>query len=230
MLKAIIFDFNGVILLDEPYHFQSMSEAMTAFGVRITEQEYYRDYLPLDDLGALQAICCAHSLELTESQRAEILTRKPKIYDRLLNSHYPFAEGVTGFIREAAARFPLAVASAATRREVHGALHAAELLDCFRTLVTAEDFVIGKPSPESYLFALGKLNESIRPSDPVAPEECVVIEDSVGGVHGVRAAGMKCLAVAGTYPREKLEAAHHIVDSFQEISLEHLDRYFEEKP
>jgi beta-phosphoglucomutase-like phosphatase (HAD superfamily) len=77
---------------------------------------------------------------------------------------------------------------------------------------------------------LGKLNESIRPSDPVAPEECVVIEDSVGGVHGVRAAGMKCLAVAGTYPREKLEAAHHIVDSFQEISLEHLDRYFEEKP
>jgi hypothetical protein len=83
MLKAIIFDFNGVILLDEPYHFQSMSEAMTAFGVRITEQEYYRDYLPLDDLGALQAICCAHSLELTESQRAEILTRKPKIYDGL---------------------------------------------------------------------------------------------------------------------------------------------------
>jgi beta-phosphoglucomutase len=227
MLRAIIFDFNGVILLDEPYHFRAMSETMADYGVHISEQEYYRDYLPLDDHGALRAICRAHDLKLTESQRTEILTRKPRIYDRLMDNRYPFAEGVAGFVREAAGRFPLALASAATRREVHSALQAAEILGCFRALITAEDFEIGKPSPESYLFALRKLNECLRSDDPVLPDECMVIEDSIGGVQGVRAAGMKCLGVSGTYPREELQAAHHIVGSLREISLDNLDRYFE---
>jgi beta-phosphoglucomutase len=52
MLKAIIFDFNGVILNDEPLHFRAMQEAVAGLGVHVTEQEYWDRYLPLDERSA----------------------------------------------------------------------------------------------------------------------------------------------------------------------------------
>ena len=81
----------------------------------------------------------------------------------------------------------------------------------------------GKPDPESFLTALGRINEAlsvkIRPSGGlVLPEACLVLEDSVAGVGSGRAAGMRVLAVTNSFPREALSGADRVVDSLEEIA------------
>ena len=67
MLKAIILDFNGVIVNDEPIHFLAMRDVVSEFGLNLEEQEYWSRYLPLDDEQCLEAICDTHSIRLSKS-------------------------------------------------------------------------------------------------------------------------------------------------------------------
>ena len=96
-------------------------------------------------------------------------------------------------------------------------------------IAAAEDFSRGKPHPESFLFVLRRLNESLdSDSVPIQPRECLVIEDSVGGVQGAKAAGMMCMAVTNSYPRQMLGAANLVIDSLEEVRADSLKKLFEE--
>ncbi len=227
MLRAIIFDFNGIVLNDEPFHFLSMRDAVAPLGIRITQDEYYSRYLPMDDSNCLDAICRDHSVQITPGQRTRILERKPQIYRALLKDGFPFAPGIEDFIRTAAARYPIALASGARRDEIESALSAKGVLACFRVILGAEDFAVGKPAPASYLETLDRLNKTLDGQRPVLPGECLVIEDSVGGVEGVRGAGMVCLAVAGTYTRDRLSGANRVVNSLQDVTFDSLEELCE---
>jgi HAD superfamily hydrolase (TIGR01509 family) len=228
MLRAIIFDFNGVILDDEPLHFAAMRDAVAHIGISITKEEYWRDYLPLDDWRCLQAICEAHSFHLTQELMQQVLEQKAKYHRQLLNGHYSLFPGAAEFVRTSADRYPLAIASGARRAEVESALKTAGLHPYFRAILAAEDFVRGKPHPECYLSALGQLNDRRVPVSPVIlPQECLVIEDSLGGVRGARAAGMVCLAVSNTYPAEQLGEADAVTASLEEVNLDDLEALVE---
>lgn len=229
MLKAIIFDFNGVILNDEPLHFQSMYDTVDSIGIRITRDEYWRLYLPLDDATCLDRICESRSYHLDKRERERLLGLKYARYRKLLEDQYPLFPGAADFIRESAARYPVAIASGARRNEIEDTLRATGLLQFFMEIAAAEDFKIGKPHPESYLFALEKLNRAFDGRNgQVRPSECLVIEDTVDGVKGARAAGMSCLAVANTYPRENLTAANRVVSSLLEVKVEELEGLWQE--
>jgi beta-phosphoglucomutase len=229
MLKAIIFDFNGVILNDEPLHFASMRDAVAALGIELDREIYWSRYLPFDDETCLARICADHDLHLSDFLRQQTLAKKVSGYETMIQSEYPLFPGVPGFIRASAERYPLAIASGARREEIVATLEATGLTGHFRIIVGAQDFTLGKPNPESYLLALERLNHSLNGSHvQILPSECLVIEDSVGGVQGAVAAGMKCLAVANTYPAEKLTAAHRIVGSFEEVTVESLESLMQE--
>ncbi len=229
MLKAIIFDFNGVIVDDEPLHFQSMQETVASVGIRITKQEYWTNYLPLDDAHCLEAICRNHGRALDDAGRERLLELKALSYRRMLHDKVPIFPGAAEFVRAAAARYPLALASGARRDEIEATLQAAALTGFFSVIAGAEDFVQGKPHPESYLFALNQLNRKLNGSSrPIRPQECLVVEDSVGGVEGARAAGMVCLALTNTYPAARLSAANRIVSSFHEVKIEELEQLWQE--
>jgi beta-phosphoglucomutase len=227
MLKAIIFDFNGVILNDEPLHFAAMRDAVADLGILLTPEDYWNKYLPFDDRECLETVCRDHSFQLNETTRRESLERKARNYQQLLRGGFPLFPGVTQFIQVAAGRYPLALASGARRSEIESALDSTGLKRYFAVIVAAEDFVLGKPNPESFLLALEWLNAA-RNAPPILPGECLVIEDSVGGVRGARAAGMACMAVTSSYPREALQAANRVVDSLEDISLNSLNALFAE--
>ena len=229
MLQAIIFDFNGVILNDEPLHFQSMRDTVADVGIQITKEEYWNLYLPLDDATCLETICRNHSFKLVRKERRRLLELKSFYYRKLLQNQYPLFPGAVDFVRTAASRYPLALASGARREEIEGTLQATDLAHLFRVIAAAEDFALGKPHPESYLFALERLNQTLNgDARRIQPQECLVIEDSIDGVHGARAAGMMCLAMTNTYPRERLNAANCIASSFHEVKLEDLERLWQE--
>ena len=229
MLRAIIFDFNGIILNDEPLHFRAMRDAVAQIGIRITQEEYWEKYLPLDDERCLAAICDNHNVPLPAGERNQVLAQKSERYRQLLENDYPLFPGAAQFIRSASRLYPLALASGARREEIERTLEATGLEAHFRVIVAAEDFALGKPHPESFLLALKQLNATIDgQSPPIQPGECLVIEDAVGGVEGARAAGMACLAVCNSYSREELARANRVVASLEEVQVEGLQRIFEE--
>jgi len=228
MLRAIIFDFNGIILDDEPLHFRAMQEAMADINITLTREDYWAKYLPFDDVDCIEAVCRDHSVQLPDEERARLLELKFASYDRQLQNRYPIFPGVPEFIHSASQRYPLALASGARRQEIETTLTATGLKKYFQVIVAAEDFTLGKPHPESFLLALKQLNDLTgnRPS-LIHPEECLVIEDSVGGVGGAKAAGMKCLAVTNSYPPDTLQEATRVVHSLEDLEIQLLAELFE---
>ena len=134
MLKAIIFDFNGVILNDEPLHFAAMRDAVADLGIRLTPEDYWNKYLPFDDRECLETVCRDHSFQLNETTRRESLERKARNYQQLLQGGFPLFPGVTQFIQTAAGRYPLALASGARRSEIESALNSTGLKAILRLL------------------------------------------------------------------------------------------------
>ena len=226
MLKAIIFDFNGVILDDEPLHFAAMRDTVADFGIHLTREAYWNKYLPLDDTECLESICRDYSFRLNAEEREIALARKSLNYQQLIQGGFPLFPGAPQFIRAAAELYPLALASGAQREEIETTLELTGLRRYFLIVVAAEDFLRGKPHPESFLLALERLNAAVN-APPILPKECLVIEDSVGGVSGARAAGMACMAVTNSYPREALTAANKIVASLDEVQPDSLQALFE---
>ena len=96
-------------------------------------------------------------------------------------------------------------------------LQPAGVRDCFEAIVSAEDVTRGKPDPESFLRAHSILSHLSE--DGIAASECLVIEDSLHGVHAGKLAGMRVLAVTNSYPRAQLQAADAIVESFAGLSV-----------
>lgn len=117
-------------------------------------------------------------------------------------------------VRYAAARVPLAVVSGAFRAEIEPVLEAAGLDSLFRALVTADDVARGKPHPEGYLRALALVG--------VEAGEAVAFEDTEAGIASARAAGVRCLAVEGTMPVDRLALADGRVREIDRALVERL--------
>ncbi|MET0501432.1 MAG: HAD family phosphatase [Candidatus Binatia bacterium] len=223
MLRALIFDFNGIIVDDEPIHFALFQRVLAEEKITLTETDYYARYLGFDDRGAFTASYREHGRSLGEQQLARLITRKAVYYQAAIRNNVTIFPGVKHLATTLAAKLPLAVASGALRQEIETILATAELLDCFKTIVSAEDVTRGKPEPEIFLKALTALNLQ-HIGLPIAAADCVVIEDSKEGIRGARRAGMKCLAVTNSHPPELLAEATAIVKSLEEVDLPYLEK------
>ena len=218
MLKAVIFDFNGIIVDDEPIHFRLFQKVLAEEGIPLTEKAYYERYLGFDDRGAFTAGFHENQRPLDNAKIEELIERKAVYYQDAIRNHVSIFPGVAALISSLAGKLPLAVASGALRHEIETILKTAGLLHHFNAIVSAEDVVRGKPEPEIFLKALLALN-SARDGAPIEAADCVVIEDSREGIRGARRAGMKCLAVANSHPAELLGEANAIVKSLEEVDL-----------
>jgi len=219
MLRAVIFDFNGIIVDDEPIHFELFQKVLGEEGILLTEKDYYARYLGFDDRGAFLAGYRENGRSLGEKKLDELIKRKAGYYQDAIRDHVAIFPGVRSLVANLARALPLAVASGALRNEIETILATAGLLNYFRVIVAAEDVTQGKPAPEIYLKALAKLNAEVGHSDPIEASDCIVIEDSKEGIRGARRAGMKCLAVTNSHPAEVLNEADAVVKSLEDVAL-----------
>jgi len=218
MLGAVIFDFNGIIVDDEPIHFKLFQKVLGEEGIVLTEEAYYARYLGFDDRGAFETGFLEHDRPLSAVKLQELIERKARYYQDAIRNHVSIFPGVQRLVTDLATDLPLAVASGALRQEIETILLTAGLLSSFKAIVSAEDVTRGKPEPEIFIKALGVLNT--QPKDaPISAPECVVIEDSKEGIRGARRAGMKCLAVTNSHGPELLSEAHAVVKSLEEVDL-----------
>jgi HAD superfamily hydrolase (TIGR01509 family) len=230
MLKAIIFDFNGVIADDEPLHLELFQKVLAEEGLPLSEQDYYsKNYLGMDDRGCFGAVYKAHGRTATEVDLQRLIARKAEYYKQSIQSKMILFPGAADFVKQAAGRYPLAIASGALRHEILMILEHAGIKQYFEAIVSAEDVRQGKPSPEGFIKALEQLNTHYsRSSEPILPGQCLVIEDSPFGIAAARSAGMECLAITNSYPAEKLREAHQIVKTLEGLKLEKLEALFQQ--
>jgi beta-phosphoglucomutase len=210
MIQAVFFDFNGVIVDDEPLHLKAYTEALGAEGVELTEEGYF-DSLGMDDATFVRAAFERAGRDApTEEVLRRVVEREAAAHRELLGERPPLFPGVVTFVKALARLHPLGVVSMATRAQVDYTLGLAGLGSHFAVRVTAEDVTACKPDPSCYNRALERLNAK-RGGDahvlPLRPDECLVIEDSPPGILAARAAGMRTLGVTNTVPDKALREA-----------------------
>jgi beta-phosphoglucomutase len=199
--RAIIFDFNGTLSDDEPVLCEIFRELFAEYGRPLSAQEYYDRLCGLSDPEIVRMWLGDDFADVDS-----VIEQRIARYRALVSDGSTVGPDARSALRYAAARVPVALVSGSARSEIEPVLAAAGLAPLVGTLVAAEDVTRGKPDPEGYLRALELLDRGI------AAAEIVVLEDTEAGVTAAKAAGMRCVAVAGTLGPERLAAADELVE------------------
>jgi HAD superfamily hydrolase (TIGR01509 family) len=221
-MRAVLFDFDGVLVDSEPLHFRAMRDALVAEGFTIDEEEYWRHLLAHDDRGAIRIALERHGVPYDGARIEAMTRRKAEAFEAVL-ADIPFFPGARDLVHALGREVPLAIASGARRAEIEAILTAGGLRDSFSAVVGIDDVSRGKPDPEPYLTAMRRLGGR---APGLRPTECLVIEDSSTGIAAGLAAGMKVLAVTNSYPAAKLAAAHRVVASLAGLDSAGLRQLF----
>lgn len=224
MLKAIIFDCDGVIADTEPIHMAAFGRVLAEEGISLSRDDYFAHYLALDDRGCFTRAFYEEGRSLTSDYLEDVIRRKAGYVETVMQSDLQLLPGAAEFIQRAAAIYPLALASGALRAEVETVLNHGGLTRCFSAIVSAEDVQRSKPYPDPFIKALELLN--LTSAYPIEPRQCLVIEDSIHGVRAAHQAAMRCLAVSNSYPKDKLSEAELVVDTLVGLSLKDVESLF----
>ena len=220
-MRAVIFDFDGVIADSEPLHFESLRRTLADIGIVLTEQAYYADYLGFDDRGCILEALRINQRPVSPPLIQELMAKKAAAYLTAIKDHLVIFPGVREFVEDAAATYPIAIASGALRTEIELVLEQVGIRKAFGHITSAEDVTCGKPNPEPFLQALAGLNRQYSAA-PISPDSCLAIEDSLPGIRAAKAAGMKVLAVANTHTVQDLHEADAISSSLNDTQLKDL--------
>ena len=214
MIQAVLFDFNGVIIDDESQHCAALQRVLASEGIELTREQYYAEYLGLDDRTGFAEAYRRAARTLTTELLNYLVTKKSEVYLSIMEKSLRVVPGVREFVRGAAARFRLGIVSGALRREIDAMLARIDrdFANRFEIIIAAEDVRRCKPDPAAYLAGLEALNRGA----PLDAPACVVMEDSLPGLTAARAAGMPCVMLATSHPAAQLEGrgAALVWDSF----------------
>ena len=207
MIKAIFFDFNGVIIDDETIQMKAYQEILRGHEIDLTE-EWYWSALGMDDRTFVKAMFERAKKPLTDPVLESVLDTKTDLHRQMI-AELPLFPGVITFLKAAARDFSLGLVSMAGKAEVGYVFARANLTPLFSVVVTAEDASVCKPAPDCYLAGLTKLNEKRQHERelPLLASECLAIEDSPPGIQAARAAGMRTLGITNTVSEEALRIA-----------------------
>jgi len=200
-MQAVLFDFNGVLVDDEPQHCEALQRVLAEDGITLTREEYYAHYLGLDDRTGFAEAYRRAQRTLTTEWVKHLIEKKSAIYLDLVGATLRMVPGAQEFVRKAAEHFRLGIVSGALRREIETLLARMELMLQFEVIIAAGEVPQSKPNPASYLAALRAFNDR----SPIKAPNCVVIEDSLHGLQAARAAGMPCVMLTTSHPVERLE-------------------------
>jgi len=212
MIKAIVFDFDGVLADTEPLHFRAYQEVLASVGTTLTREEYYERLVGYNDEECFRLIAQSRGWEPDESRIAALVADKGRVFEQVILDTDTLYAGAAGCVERMAAEFPLGIASGALKHEILLTLRRARLDHHFRFIVGSGDTPKSKPAPDPYIRAAEKHG--------LPPSECVAIEDSRWGLESARAAGLRTVGITHTYPAEQLGASDVVIKSLAEFTPE----------
>jgi beta-phosphoglucomutase len=211
-LQAVILDMDGVIVDSHPAHLRAWQRFLETLGRKVSKSDL--DYI-LD--GRKRTEILHHFFgELSEPEILEYGNRKDRFFQQAAMDVTP-VPGVLEFLAELKRRrIALAVATSASATRTRSTLQRLQLSNHFDVVVTGDDIDKGKPDPAIYRLACQRLG--------VSPESALAFEDAVSGIRAAKGAGVRCIAVSGHEPPNKLcdAGAHHVIENFVGFSLTRL--------
>jgi beta-phosphoglucomutase len=223
VLKAVIFDFDGVISDSEPCHFAAYNKILGDFGIQISKQEYYAEYLGFTDYELLKDIEKRYKTDFNGISIEQLVEQKAEIFQELIRQTDHLIDGVTELIWELKKNnIKVAINSGAIAADIKVMLAGSAIEDSFDVIVSADGITKSKPDPQGYNLALEKLN-AVSDS-PISAKQCVVIEDSRWGITSAKKAGMHVIAVTNSYSAGQLKDAEMIINSVRQLKISDLQR------
>lgn len=209
---------DGVLVDSNPFHVEKWKALLAARNIAFDPQELPRQILGQRNDHAFRLFFGSDlSAEETKRLGAELEAQFREVF----RPHARPLAGLRGLMRELREKdIPMAVASSAMRENVEFVIEALGLAECFRVVVNGDQVRHPKPDPEIYL----KVSDLLG----VSPENCVAFEDSFVGIEAAKGAGMKCVAIASTFPASDLRQtqADRVVTNFLELSFSALNGLF----
>jgi len=204
---GVIFDMDGVLVDSAESHYESWKRLAEECGGSVTREQFTRTFgrQNCDIIPILFG-------DVSDERSTALADRKEEIYRELIRSRPPIVEGAPELVRslhDAGVR--LAIGSSAPRENITLILDAMGVTSCVSAIVSGDDHERGKPDPQVFQLAVGRLG--------LEPSRCVVLEDAPLGVQAARAAGTRTVAVLLYHTAEAFDGADDIVSCLGELSV-----------
>jgi HAD superfamily hydrolase (TIGR01509 family) len=208
MIKAVIFDFDGIIIDSEPMHFEAHRRALWEAGMDLTLDDYFQYGLAKGDKDLCLKMAEKYGIALDIKK---ILGRKREIYQEIFDKGAKLENDAINLIERLKDKYTLAIASSSSRESLDYACDRLDIKKYFSVIVSGSDVEKVKPAPDIYLKAAELLGLAI--------DECLSIEDSETGLEASVKAGIKCIACPREFTRnQNFEKASVIVNNLNEIN------------
>jgi beta-phosphoglucomutase len=205
MIRAIFFDFDGVLVDSEPVHYECWAEVLRGQGIPLEWEFYNENFIGSSDREMLEVLCGRFGKIYDLAFFRECYAQKKSLYQERALGRLVVPPELAAFILTLSETHHLGVVSSSIRCEVEPHLEGQGIRPAITTLVCHEDVDRFKPEPEPYLRALHLVNvhrNGLAEDSTVLPGDCLVIEDSVPGAEAGRRAGMRVVRVSS--PRSVL--------------------------
>ena len=226
-LKAVLFDFNGVIINDEALNQKLIAQILVEENLCPKPGEYREVCLGRSDRACLTDLLNSRGRVVSETQLLELLKRKARAYEQERLLELPLYPGLEDLIFQLRSRsLKLAVVSGANRCEIEMVLNRADLAEYFTVIVAGDDITTSKPEPDGYLLAVERLNQQY-PGFNLQPSECLAVEDTPSGIEAAKRAGMQVVGVANTYPFHMLQRqVNWTVDYLCDLEIDRVQQVY----
>lgn len=232
-LKAVLFDFNGIIINDESIHEQLIAELLLSENLRSKPEEIRKFSLGRSDRACLTDLLTYRGRVVSNTYLNQLIERKSISYRNYLEQlePLPLYPGLENLLQQLQlADLKLGIVTGALGAEVELVLTRSGLKDYFPIIVAGDDITLSKPEPEGYLLGLQRLNQAY-PYLNLQPWECLAVEDTCVGIIAAGRAGMQVVGVAHTYPLHILQRwANWAVDRFSDLELDRIQKKFLQEP
>ena len=199
---------DGVIVDSGPYHLAAWQQVFRQRGVNFTPEDFRRHFGQRND----SIIRSTLEQSITPGDLEAIVRDKETAFRDKIRRHVRALPGAVALLKSLREHgFKIALASSAPPENIELLTNSLGIKEYFHAIVAGQDVAEGKPSPQAFLLAARRLG--------VAPADCLVLEDAIAGVTAAKRAGMPCLAVTNTHPRESLGEADLVVDSLAAVSV-----------
>ena len=212
MIKAILFDLDGVLVSTDEYHYRSWLKLSNEEGFEFFDHEFNHQFRGVARTECVEILTRASGRSYTPEQKKEIADRKNRYFAESLSSVTPeeLLPGALAALKELKKR-GIKIAAASNSRNAKPIIKQVGIEQYLDAIVDGHEIENSKPDPEVFLLAAKNVG--------VEPGNCIVVEDAIAGLEAAKRAGMKALGI-GT--RERLPNADIVVPDLSAISVDDL--------
>lgn len=220
MLKAVIFDLDGVITDTAEWHYLAWKKLANSIEIDFN-REFNEELKGISRMESLEKILVhgGKAEQYSEKEKKELANSKNDHYVQLLSQMKAedIFPGIREFLEELK-KNDIHIGLASASKNAPAILDSLEITAYFQTVVDPEEVANGKPAPDIFLKAAEKLS--------VSPSECIGVEDSTAGISAIKDAGMFAVGV-GTFEKMKQAGADLVLENTTELVLSLLLKEFE---